>query len=225
MSSRYIRQEALKEIGKEGQSRIRNARIVVIGVGALGTYVSEMLVRAGFGKVLLIDADKVDLTNLHRQTLFDEKDVGKFKVEAAKKKLRKINSEIEIISKKKFLEKKNKKLIKDYDLIIDCTDKMSSRHIINDVCEKFNKPWIYSAASGTKGNVLFVKDYKKFRELFNSGETFDSCEEIGVLNYSPSIIAGISIGLATKYIIKKEVTEGLLRFDAWNMTYDEIPLK
>lgn len=222
--SRYIRQEALKEIGKEGQHKLRNAKVAVIGVGALGTYVSEMLVRAGFGKILLIDADKVDLTNLHRQTLFDEKDIDKFKVDAAKKKLKKINSEVEIVSKKKFLEKKNGKLIKNYDLIIDCTDKMSSRHVINDACEKFNKPWIYSAASGTKGNVLFVNNYKKFREIFKSGETFDSCEEIGVLNYLPPIIAGIAVGLAIKFVVAKEISSGLLKFDVWNMYCDEIHL-
>lgn len=222
--SRYIRQEVLKEIGKEGQLKIQNAWVVVVGVGALGTYVSEMLVRAGFGKVLLIDADKVDKTNLHRQTLFDEKDIGKFKVDAAKKKLKKINSEVEIVSENKFLEKKNGNLIEDYDLVMDCTDKMSSRHIINDVSEKFKKPWIYAAASGTKGNVLFVNDYYRFRNIFMSGETFDSCEEIGVLNFLPSIIAGISVGLATKFIISGKVSAGLLRFDAWNMSCDEIPL-
>ncbi len=223
---RYIRQEVLKEIGVSGQRLLSKARIAIVGVGALGTVVAELLTRAGVGEIFLIDGDKVSLVNLQRQFLFEEKDVGKFKVVVAKNKLKKINSDVSVIVVKEFLTEKNTdELLADCGLVLDCTDNMASRNIINDCCERNKKIWIYSAASGVKGNVLVVDDPNLFRSFFRSGETFDRCEEIGVVNAVTSITASLQVAEAIKIIVRKDFCKDLIRFDVWNNSYNKIKIK
>ena len=222
---RYIRQEKLKEIGKKGQVLIRNSKIAIIGVGALGTVSAELLTRAGIGELLLVDNDKIDLLNLQRQTLFQEKHEGKYKVDVAKKELQKINSEVKIKIKKTYFKNENSKLLNNYDLILDCTDNMHSRHIINEYAKKQSKTWIYCAAVGTQANMLVVKDYDKFKEIFKSNETLDSCSKIGVTNTITNFAASIQVNLALKLILKQPYTKDLIRFDIWNNEFKLIKIK
>ena len=219
---RYVRQEALAEIGKKGQEHIKKSSVAVIGVGALGCVTAELLVRAGVHNILLFDKDKIDLVNLQRQMLFDENDIGKSKVVTAREKLSKINSEVNIEIVDEFLSEANSSKLKNYDLILDCTDNMKARHIINDFCEKSKKKWIYSAVVGTKGNVLVVDDYKKFRKVFGSNESFGSCEEIGVVNAVCSLASSVQVAEAQKILTRKTHSKGLLRFDVWKGSFERI---
>lgn len=221
---RYTRQVVLEEIGKEGQEKILAASVAIVGIGALGTVSSELLLRAGVGKLLLVDKDKVDLVNLQRQLLFSEEDLDKKKVIAAKERLKKINSDVEINVVEDFLEDSNSDILKNYDLVLDCTDNMRARHVINDYCEKNKKKWIYAAASGTKGNVLVVENYEQFRKIFNSGETFDSCRELGVINSLTNIISSLQTVEAFKILVGEVYCKDLIRFDVWNNSYKKIKL-
>jgi molybdopterin-synthase adenylyltransferase len=218
---KYLRQETLKEIGKKGQQKIAKAKIAIIGVGALGTITSELLARAGIGKLLLIDKDLVHEVNLQRQ-LFEEKDKGKEKVLAMKERIQKINSLVEVETITDYLSNKNTNSLDDYDLILDCTDNMRSRHIINDYCAKKNKIWIHAAGSGIKGNVLVVDNPEKFAKIFKSAESFDSCEEIGVINTLTTIIASLQVTEAIKIITQQNYCKDLIRFNLWENSYQKI---
>lgn len=225
MASRYLRQEVLKEIGKSGQHKIKSSSVVVVGVGALGTVSSELLVRAGVGKLLLIDGDVISFVNLQRQ-LYSEKDVGKKKIVVAKEHLQEVNGDVSIDLIDDFLDSENVDIFLDgYDLILDCSDNMKTRHIINNYCQRFGKIWIYAAASGTKGNVFVVYEPETFRKYFNSGETFDTCEEIGVVNSLTSLIASLQVTEALKIIVGEDYCKDLIRFDVWNNKYEKIKIK
>lgn len=222
--NRYVRQEALTEIGKAGQALLGKSSVAVIGMGALGSCTAEMLVRAGVGRVLLVDKDKVDFVNLQRQMLFEEKDVGKSKVKVASEKLKRINSEVVVEFEEVFLSTENSSILDAYDLILDCTDNMFARHIINDYCERNKKTWIYSAVVGTKGNVLVVQDCKKFRQVFKSAESFDNCENLGVVNSAVTMTSSIQVSEALKFLVKNGVSKQLIRFDAWKNEFEKIKI-
>ena len=132
---RYSRQIVIKNIGALGQQKIIRSNILIIGMGGLGCPVAELLVRAGVGNLGIVDFDKVSLSNLHRQTLYDNKDLNKFKVEVAKKKLNKINSKSKISIYKTKINKKNlEKIIKDYKIVIDGSDNFQTKFLVNDFC-------------------------------------------------------------------------------------------
>ena len=125
---RYSRQIVLKEIGTVGQEKIISAKVLIVGMGGLGSPVAEFLARAGVGLIGIVDDDKVSLSNLHRQSLYNTSDIGKFKVQVARGKIKKINSSIKIKVYKIRLNKNNfKKIIKDYDYIVDGSDNFSTK--------------------------------------------------------------------------------------------------
>ncbi|MFT4311325.1 MAG: HesA/MoeB/ThiF family protein [Candidatus Woesearchaeota archaeon] len=210
---RYLRQEKLKEIGKKGQQKVNQAKIAIVGIGALGTITSELLLRAGVKNLLLIDPDTVSILNLHRQTFF-EKDLDKNKAKAMRQKLKKIDSNANIKISTKLLTNKNTNILKNYDLILDCTDNMKARHTINDYCQKTKKTWIHAAGSSTIGNILVVNNYEKFRKLFNK-PTLDRCEEVGVINTLTTTIASLQVTQAIKIIIGHKYEENLVRLNIW----------
>ena len=145
---RYSRQIVLKDIGIVGQKKISNAKVLVVGVGGLGSPVAEFLSRAGIGSLGIIDNDKVALSNLHRQSLYNTSDIKKFKVHAVKKKIKKINPNTEVKAYRIRLSEKNfKKIISDYDYIVDGSDNFSTKFLLNDFCLKFKKTLITGAIS------------------------------------------------------------------------------
>ncbi|MCF7901681.1 HesA/MoeB/ThiF family protein [Candidatus Woesearchaeota archaeon] len=220
---RYIRQTKLSEIGEEGQNRLKSSSIVVVGVGALGTFTAQLLCRMGIGRIHLIDADSVSLVNLHRQVLFDEKDLEKKKVVVAKEKLEKINSDMHIEFSEEFISEENvDMLLSGFDLILDCTDNMKARHVINDFCLRFGKTWIYSAASSVKGNVAVIDDPKNFDLIFKTGENFDRCSEIGVFSPVCSLVSSVQVSEAIKFLLGKNYSKDLLRFNLWDNSFEMI---
>ena len=134
---RFEKQIILKKIGLAGQKKISSANVLIIGMGGLGCPLLTYLAASGVGKIGIVDFDKVEISNLNRQTLFNEKDIGKYKVEQAKKAIHKINKKIKIIIFKKKLTFKNiKKIFNSYDIICDGTDNYNTRYLINDYCVK-----------------------------------------------------------------------------------------
>jgi molybdopterin-synthase adenylyltransferase len=221
---RYSRQIVLKEIGKNGQKALAKKTIVIIGLGALGTVSAELLTRAGIGKLILVDNDIIALDNLQRQVLYDEEDVGKPKVLQAENKLKKINSNVKIESyTRKLNANYAEMLLRDADLVLDCTDNFEARFVINDYCVKNKKPWIYTAAIKTKGTLMniipggpcigcFVKD----------SECEENCETEGILSSATVTIASMQVVEALKILLNKDYETKMVRVDIWDLTLDKI---
>jgi adenylyltransferase/sulfurtransferase len=215
-TSRYARQEALPMIGKEGQRKLSTATVAIVGCGALGSVSAELLCRAGIGKLVLIDHDIADITNLQRQALFLESDIGKPKAEALKAHLTLINNKIEIISKPEHLDAKNIRLLSGADCIIDGTDDIDTRKLINEYSRQQKIPWIYGGAVATRGFVyVTTKDTPCFSCIFPMIKQGESCEEAGILNSTSHIVASIQTAECIKMLIGKEKqsTKGLIHID------------
>lgn len=222
---KYVRQETLREIGVKGQTMIGKSKIAIIGLGALGTVSAELLCRAGIGELLLVDNDSVSLENIHRQSLYVVSDVGLDKVSVSRRVLKKINPDVKISVLNAFLIEDNVSCLDDCDLILDCTDNMLSRRVINDYCSVSKKTWIHAAASGIMGNVLVVKKSSDFSRVIRSGESFDSCAEIGVLNTLTTLVSSVQVTQALRIIMGLEPDVRLLRFNIWESSFEGFRLK
>ena len=207
--SRFEKQILLKEIGVIGQKKLLKSKILVIGVGGLGCPVVDSLSRAGVGEIGIVDHDVVNLSNIHRQTLYDNNDLGKSKVLVVKDKVKKINPEIKIKVFKKKINLKNIQLItKNFDYIIDGSDNFKTKLLLNDFCKKKKKFLISGAISKFDGHV-FSFNFKKtsspclrsFFQNIDPKEDFFNCEEDGVLGTISSIIGNIQANEVLKRIL------------------------
>ena len=219
---RYARQESL--IDKENQRLLKSKTVAIVGIGAIGTNSANLLARSGIN-LILIDHDKVDLTNLDRQNLFDEKDVGKFKVDAAKKKLNNINSEIKINIFKEKLNDKNLDILYS-DLILDCTDNLEARFLINKFCIENKIPWIHAAAIKYSGVVFnFVPGSACFNCIYKNVDNVERCEDVGILNSVVSLISAMQASEALKILLGKSYEKDLIRINLQNNSFDKIKVK
>ena len=202
---RYDRQIKLDEVGASGQEKLRNASVLIIGVGGLGCPAAQYLAGAGVGKIGLVDHDKVSITNLHRQVLYDEFDVGKSKAMVAKEKLQRLNREIELVAIEEALTKENaEKLFNLYDLIIDGTDNFETKYLINDACILTGKAWIYASIYKNEGqlSVFNFQNGPSYRCLFPKTTRQNvSCEATGVLGVTPGILGVLQAAEALKIIL------------------------
>jgi len=202
---RYDRQIKLDEVGFSGQEKLRNASVLIVGVGGLGCPTAQYLAGAGVGKIGLMDHDSVSITNLHRQVLFDEFDVGKSKALVAKEKLQRLNSEIELVALEEALTMENaEKLFNQYDLIIDGTDNFETKYLINDACILTGKPWIYASIYKNEGqlSVFNYQNGPSYRCLFPKTTRQNvSCEATGVLGVTPGILGMLQSAEALKIIL------------------------
>lgn len=227
---RYSRQTLLPEIGPEGQKRLFRSRAVVIGCGALGTYALGYLVRAGVGQVVVVDRDVIDISNLQRQSLFNEDDVGRPKAKVAEERLRKINSDIEIWGVVADVNHTNiQKLIQGASVVLDATDNMETRFLINDACVKNRVPWIYAGAVGVTGMVMNVLPDGPclrcvFPQLPQPGQ-LPTCDTVGIINTLPSAIASIETTEAFKIMLGKERAKELFVLDLWAGDLQKIKVK
>jgi sulfur-carrier protein adenylyltransferase/sulfurtransferase len=229
LQERYQRQIILKGFGETAQHTLLQAKVLVVGAGGLGSPVLQYLTAAGVGKIGIVDGDVVSVSNLHRQVLFDESDIGKYKVAIALNKLKLMNGAIDIEVYPYYLDKKNcLEIISSYDVVVDCTDNFSSRYMINDACVLKQKPLVFAAVSGFEGQVAvfnFSIDQKNisgnYRDLFpiqpKDGEVLN-CAEAGVLGILPGIIGSMQASEAIKIIagIGKPLINQLLTFNALN---------
>jgi molybdopterin/thiamine biosynthesis adenylyltransferase/rhodanese-related sulfurtransferase len=232
--SRYSRQIRLKEIGKEGQIKLLNSKVLLIGAGGLGSPIAYYLSASGIGTLGLVDDDKVDLTNLHRQIIHTTKNIGKFKVESAKEAIHKINPNTNVIT---FTEKLNSKnyveIIKQFDIVIDGTDNFSSKYLINDACYFLKKPYVYASIYKFEGQISLF-DFKEnspcYRCLFPSSpdpKLAPSCSEVGVLGVFPGIIGTLQAIETIKYILNigETLKKQLLVYDALDNYFRKIKIK
>jgi adenylyltransferase/sulfurtransferase len=228
--NRYSRQILLPEIGPEGQKKLDRCRAVVIGCGALGTYALSFLVRAGVGQVTVVDRDIIDISNLQRQSLFDEKDVGRPKAKVAEERLRNINSEISIHGTLADINHANVVgIVKDATVVLDATDNMDTRFLVNDACVKLGIPWIYAGAVGVTGMVMpVVKEGPCLRCVFPSlpqpGQ-LPTCDTVGIVNTLPSAVASIQVTEAFKIMQGKEPLRELIVLDVWQGELQRIKVK
>lgn len=225
---KYSRQTILTEIGTKGQEKLAGAKVIIVGIGGLGTNAAELLTRAGVGNLKLIDGDLIEKSNLPRQTLFTEKDVNKNKAKTAKKKLAEINSLIRIEAEEVFLDENNISFLDGADLILDCTDNMSTRFLINRYCTAKNLPWIHAACVKTSGYVLPFTQKKPCLSCFIRGKNFEFAESActeGVLNTLPAFIAALQASLAIKIIVNENVQPALYCCNLWTQEFRRIKIK
>ncbi len=231
---RFSRQIVLKDIGASGQKKIIQSKVLIIGMGGLGCPVAEFLARAGVGTLGIIDYDNVDLSNIHRQSLYNVSDIKKSKVLVAKKKLKKINSKTNIICHKIRIDKNNlKKIIKEYNYVVDGSDNFETKFLINDTCKKFKKFLVTGAISKFNGHI-FTFDFKDIktpciRSFFQEKKISDdilNCEYEGVLG----TVAGIIGTIQANEILKKVLNIGenlngyILILDLLNLNFRKVKL-
>lgn len=202
---RYDRQIKLDEVGVSGQEKLRKASVLIVGMGGLGCPAAQYLTGAGVGKIGLMDHDKVSITNLHRQVLYDENDLGKSKALVAKEKLQRLNSEIELVSIEEALTIDNaEKLFSQYDFILDGTDNFETKYLINDACILAGKPWVYASIYKSEGqlSVFNYQNGPSYRCLFpKTTQQNVSCEATGVLGVVPGIFGMLQATEALKIIL------------------------
>jgi adenylyltransferase/sulfurtransferase len=232
--SRYSRQLILPEVNADGQRRIKAARVLCIGAGGLGSPAALYLAAAGVGALGLVDADRVDASNLQRQILYGTGDVGKSKVEQARTRLQELNPEVEIVGHDvRFTSENASGLIATYDVIIDGSDNFPTRYLSNDVCVWARKPNIYGSVFRFEGQASVFSPHLGgpcYRCLFPEPPppgAAPSCAEAGVLGVLPGIIGLIQATEALKLIIGAgETLAGrLLHFDALKMKFREFTLR
>ncbi|MDB9810891.1 HesA/MoeB/ThiF family protein [Candidatus Pelagibacter sp.] len=232
---RYSRQIILKDIGILGQKKILSAKVLIVGAGGLGSPAAEFLSRAGVGSLGIIDNDKVALSNLHRQSLYNTSDVGKFKVQVAKDKIKKINNNTKVKIYKIRLDNLNfKKIIKDYDYIIDGSDNFITKFLLNDFCLQYKKILISGAISRFDGHI-FTFNFKNkkipcLRCFFQDSEVSDdilSCESEGILGTVAGIVGTIQANEVLKKILNtgKNLDGFIFILNLLHMSFRKVKLK
>jgi len=232
---RFSRQIVLKDIGILGQKKILSSRVLIIGAGGLGSPVAEFLSRAGIGSLGIIDDDKVSLSNLHRQSLYNTSDIGKFKVKIAKDKIKKINPNTKVTIYKIRLNNNNfNKIINDYDYIVDGSDNFTTKFLLNDFCLKFKKTLVTGAISKFDGHI-FTFDFKNkkipclrcFFQESNISDDLLNCESEGILG----TVAGIVGTIQANEVLKKILNIGIgldgyiFILDLLNLNFRKVKLR
>ncbi len=224
-NERYSRQAVLTEIGSTGQTKIEKSVVAIVGMGALGTVAAELLVRAGVTGMILIDRDVVEESNLQRQLLYEEKDIGRSKVVAAREKLQHINRACVINIHAIHLNAQNILLLRKAGLILDCTDNLQTRFVINDFCRKEKIPWIYAAAVKTSGCVMPILPTSPCLRCFLREVSLETCETAGVLNTITTSIAALQVTLALQIIVGEKIEPTLYHYDLWKTAFTKIKVK
>ncbi|MGZ4852591.1 MAG: ThiF family adenylyltransferase [Halobacteriota archaeon] len=230
-ASRYSRQIILPEIGTNGQEALQKSRVAVVGCGATGSTALNLLVRAGVGDVTAIDRDFVERTNLQRQVLFDEGDLDTPKALAAVTKVQRANSEVTVHPVIKDLNPSNaEELLNGSDVVVDGTDNMETRFLVNDVCTKHQIPWVYSGAVGTHGMVMAILPRTTacllcFMPNIPPQGVLQTCDLAGVLNTIPAVMASLAVTEAFKIIVGAgSENASLIIYDAWQQTFQKMSI-
>lgn len=232
---RYSRQILFEGIGRKGQDLLRESRILVVGCGALGSSHAEMLARAGCGFLRIIDRDFVEYSNLQRQTLFAESDADARlpKAVAAKQRLADVNSEVEVEAIVADLNFSNaEEIIADVDLAIDGSDNFQVRYLVNDVCVKLGKPWIYGAAVSSYGTTMTIRPGETpclrciFGDMPAAGSA-PTCDTAGVIQPIISSVSSVQVTEAIKVFTGKtdELHGSLMQIDIWRSDWRRIKLR
>lgn len=229
---RYSRHILLKDVGVEGQEKIMNARVLVVGAGGLGAPVSLYLAAAGIGTIGIIDADTVDLSNLQRQIIHFTKDVGIAKVESAKEKIQAINPDVKVETYREFLDSTNAlDIINNYDFIVDGTDNFPVKFLINDACVMAGKPFSHGGILRFNGQTFtHLPGTSCYRCMFKEpppAGAVPTCSQAGVLGAIAGMLGTIQAAETLKYFtgVGELLTNKLLTFDAKTMQFHTIQVK
>ncbi len=230
----YGRQLRFREIGSEGQDNLKESRVAIVGLGAIGSVLAERLARAGVGYLKLIDRDFVEVQNLGTQALYTLEDARQMlpKAVAAERHLQAIHPEIAVEGTIADLNPENaEELLRGADLVLDGTDNFETRFLLNDVCVKLNVPWIYNAVVESYGQTMTIVPHKTaclrclYPEPPQAG-ALPTCETAGVINPVPAAIAVIAATEALKLLVGRgKLNDGLLHLDLWEFRWKRLPLE
>jgi molybdopterin/thiamine biosynthesis adenylyltransferase len=232
--SRYSRQELFAPIGTAGQERLRRARVLVVGCGALGSTLAETLTRAGVGHLTVVDRDLVEASNLQRQSLFVEDDAARArpKAVAAEARLRRVNADVEVRGIVGDVDAAMAtRLVGEVELVLDGTDNFETRYVVNDVCLRLGVPWVHGACVAAHGTALAIRPGRTpclrcvlgERPAAGSAET---CDTVGVVAPVVQVVAGMQAAEALKLLTGNEraLLPGLLTVDVWAGTFEVVDL-
>lgn len=227
---RYSRQLVLPEIGPAGQQKLKASSALVVGAGGLGIPASLYLAAAGVGRIGIVDNDVVERSNLHRQTIYSEADVGKAKAEIAGERLRQVNPHVAVVPHGVRLDSSNAmRLLEGYDVVLDCTDNFPSRYLINDACVMLHKPDVYASIFRFDGqaSVFHADQGPCYRCLFPQPpppDTVQDCAEAGVLGVLPGIMGGIQAAQTINLLVGngRSLVGRLMLFNASDMSFTEL---
>ena len=227
---RHARHLVLPQVGVEGQERLARAKVFVVGAGGLGSPVLLYLAAAGIGTIGIIDDDRVDISNLQRQVLHRTEDVGRLKVESAKEQLLALDPNLTIIEHKERLNPNNAlELLSGWDIVVDGTDNIPTRYLIDDACSLLSIPWVYGSIHRFEGQVSFfsTKQNRCYRDLFPEAppaSALQNCAEAGVFGVLPGVVGSIQATEVIKYIVGMEpsLIGRLLLYDAESMSMQSL---
>lgn len=234
LRDRYSRQIMFPGIGEEGQAKLLSSSVVIIGCGALGSNIATFLVRAGVGKIKIVDRDFIEYHNLQRQILFDEDDIRDQlpKAIAAERRLRRVNSTVRIQGIVADINYTNiEEFCRGADVILDGLDNFETRYLINDVALKHKIPWVYGGAIASLGMTMTIIPgetpcFRCISPILPPPETTATCETAGIVGTAPAIIGSIQATEAMKILVgKEEVNRGLILIDVWKGTFDHVQLR
>ena len=232
---RFSRQIIIKDIGVLGQKKILFSKVLIVGAGGLGSPVAEFLSRAGIGSLGIVDNDRVNLSNLHRQSLYNTSDIGRYKVKIAKDKIKKINPNTKVTIYKLRLSNDNfNKIINDYDYIVDGSDNFTTKFLLNDFCFKFKKILVTGAISKFDGHI-FTFNFKNrkipclrcFYQESNISDDLLNCESEGILGTVAGIVGTIQANEVLKKILNiGTVLDGhIFILDLLHLNFRKVKLK
>ena len=221
---RYAQHLKLKDFGIEAQLKLKNATILCVGAGGLGSPMLLYLAAAGVGTLGIMDDDRIAVDNLQRQILYQTNHINKHKIDIAEKKLLALNNDIQIIKHATRLNNTNiNEHISQYDFIVDCSDNFTTKYLINDTCYKLNKPYVYASVLNYEGqcSVFLGKKTPCLRCLFPNYTNSTNCQTNGILGVLPGLLGIIQATETIKWItgIGKLLTSTLLTVDALDMQF------
>ena len=231
---RYSRQIVLKDVGVVGQKKIRSSKVLIVGAGGLGCPIADYLSRAGVGTIGIADFDKINLSNIHRQNLYNSKDIGKYKVDVVKEKIKSINPFTKTKTYKKKISYKNlNNIIKSFDIIVDGSDNFRTKFLLNKYSIKYKKILIVGAISKFDGHV-FTFDFKDKKtpclRCFYQSEPSDeilNCEAEGIMGPVAGIIGNIQANEVLKKILKigKDLNKNILIINLLTLNFRKVAFK
>ena len=231
---RYKKHLTLKEIGFKGQLKLKNSSVICIGAGGLGSSVLLYLAASGIGRIGIVDNDQVEKSNLQRQIIHETNTVGNLKINSAQERIKRFNPNIEVLTFNERINSENViEIIKDFDIICDCSDNFGTRYLINDACLILNKALVFGSVQGFEGQISVFNLNKKspnLRDLLPESpvkNNIPSCEEFGVVGVSTGLIGILQVNEIIKIILKKgEILDGkIMIFDLLNMNIKTLNLK
>ena len=231
---RYKKHLTLEEVGFKGQLKLKNSSVVCIGAGGLGSSALLYLAAAGIGRIGIVDNDLVEKSNLQRQIIHETNTVGNLKIDSARERINRLNPNIEVVTFNERINSDNiLDIIKEFDIICDCTDNFGTRYLINDACLILDKPLVFGTVQGFEGQISVFnlnKNSPNLRDLlpeYPSNDNIPSCEEFGVVGVSTGLIGVLQVNEIIKIILKKRgILDGkIMIFNLIDMKIKTLNLK